>query len=83
METILTILVTGALNVVCFFIGAKVGQKVVKGEPIEMPQISPTRAKEERQSRRAAEAENERYNAILRNIEAYNGTEIGQEDVPR
>jgi hypothetical protein len=70
-------------NMLCFILGARVGQKVVNGEPIEMPKIDPTRAIAERQGRRAAEAEQERYNAILRNIEAYNGTDIGQEDVPR
>lgn len=70
-------------NMLCFVLGARVGQKVVKGEPIEMPKIDPARARVERQGKRAAEAEAERYNAILRNIEAYDGTERGQEDVPR
>lgn len=70
-------------NMLCFMLGARVGQKVIKGEPIEMPKIDPMRAVKERQDRRAAEAEQERYDAILRNIEAYDGTERGQEDVPR
>ena len=70
-------------NMLCFIIGARVGQKVVRGEAVEMPKIEPMRAVRERQDRIAAEAEQERYNAILRNIEAYDGTERGQEDVPR
>ena len=36
METILLIAVISTLNIVCFFIGAKVGQKVVKGEELKV-----------------------------------------------
>lgn len=41
METILLIAVVGTLIIVAFFIGARVGQKVVKNEPIELPNINP------------------------------------------
>jgi hypothetical protein len=37
----------------------------------------------ERQERKAAEREQERFDAILRNIDSYDGTEQGQEDIPR
>lgn len=70
-------------NMLCFVLGARVGQKVVKGEAVEMPKIDPTKARMERQGKREAEAEAERINAILRNIETYDGTSLGQEDVPR
>lgn len=80
---ILTILVTGTLNIVCFFIGAKVGQKVVKGEPIEMPSLNPMDAIREREEKREARKEREKIEAVMRNIERYNGTSIGQEDIPR
>lgn len=81
METILTILVVGTLNVVCFFIGAKVGQKVVKGEPIEIPSLNPIKAYREAQGRREAEREANRQDLIMQNIEAYDGTSVGQKDV--
>lgn len=83
METILIILAVSALNVVCFFIGAKVGQTVSKGKALQMPEINPLKAIREREDRKQAEAEQERYNAILRNIENYDGTGRNQEDVPR
>lgn len=81
METILTILVVGTLNAVCFFIGAKVGQKVVKGEPIELPSINPMKAYRESQDRKQAEREADKLDKILANIEAYDGTSAGQKDV--
>ena len=83
METILIILAVSTLNVVCFFIGAKVGQTVSKGEALQMPEVNPLKAIREREDRKQAEAEQERYNAILRNIENYDGTGRNQEDVPR
>lgn len=78
---IITILLVSTLNVVCFFIGARVGQKVVKGEPIELPTIDPMKAIREHQDRRQAEKEADKLETIMQNIEAYDGTGMGQRDV--
>lgn len=87
METAILIAIVGALNIVCFFIGAKVGQTVSKGERIETPELNPVKAIKEHQERKAAEKEHEkeqsRIDTIMRNIEAYDGTTRNQEDVPR
>ena len=81
---ILMIAVVGTLNVVCFFIGAKVGQTVAKGKEIEVPKIdSPVAAYKRHTATKEAEAEKNRLDTILRNIERYDGTANGQEDVPR
>jgi hypothetical protein len=84
---LLLILVSGAVNVACFIVGAKVGQYVSRGEEIKMPSVNPIKAEAERACRKEAEREAEReaarLDAILRNIENYDGTGIGQEDVPR
>lgn len=84
MEILLVLilaLVIGTLNVVCFFVGAKVGQKVVKGEPIELPSINPMEAIREAQDKREAEREQRKLDTILQNIETYDGTGNGQKDV--
>lgn len=81
MVTILIILTVGILNIGCFFIGAKVGQKVVKGEPIEIPSLNPLKAYREAQDRKQAEREADKLDTILQNIEAYDGTGAGQKDV--
>ena len=80
---ILLVLTTGALCVACFFVGARVGQKACRGEDIKLPDIDPMKPIRERQERKAAEREQERFDAILRNIDSYDGTEQGQEDIPR
>ena len=85
MGTILLVLVIGILCIVCFFIGARVGQKVVKGEEIKSPSISklnPINIYKEHQEKQEMEKEKNKVETILRNIERYDGTDIGQEDVP-
>jgi hypothetical protein len=63
-------------------IGAKVGQAVSKGEKVELPNIDPMKAARERQDRREAEKKQEQIDAIMRNIDTYNGTAEGQTDIP-
>lgn len=80
---ILLILVISILNIVCFFIGAKVGQKVVKGEELKLPNVNPMKIYQEHQEHKEAEKEKNKLDIILKNIERYDGTESGQEDVPQ
>lgn len=80
-ESILLLLIVGALNVVCFFIGAKVGQKVVKGEEIQAPEINLTNPVKAYREKKKAEYEQDRIDTIMQNIELYNGTSAGQKDV--
>ncbi len=81
---ILLIAVVGTLNIACFFVGAKVGQTVAKGKDIEVPKINgPVATYKAHIERKEAEAEKNRLDTILRNIEQYDGTGKGQEDIPR
>ena len=75
--------IIGALNIVCFMLGAKVGQTVAKGEKVEMPTINPLKIVREHNDRKQAEMEQDKFDTILRNIECYDGTGKGQEDVGR
>ena len=80
---ILLILTVGAVNILCFFIGAKVGQTVAKGETIKAPEVNPIKAYKEHKAQKEADKEANRLEAIMRNIEVYDGTAQGQIDVPR
>jgi hypothetical protein len=81
IETLLIILVVGALCIGCFLIGAKVGQTVSKGETIELPSINPLEAYRKHEAKREAEKEQNKIDTILQNIECYDGTGKGQKDV--
>ena len=80
---VLLLAVVAASNIFCFLIGAKVGQKVVKGEEVKLPSLDPLKAYREHQNKQEAQAEQDRVEAIMRNIEAYNGSSDGQRDIPR
>ena len=79
---VLLLLVMGAVNIACFMIGARVGQKVTKGEEIKLPTVNPMELVQEQREKRAAQEERDKLDTILRNIESYDGTAYGQEDVP-
>ena len=81
MDIISILTVCTLLNVVCFLIGVKVGQKVDKGEEIELPSLNPLEAYRKHQDRKEAEKEAEKVATIMHNIEAYDGTGSGQKDV--
>ena len=86
METIFLVITIGAVNVACFFLGAKIGQKIVRQETIEMPNLNPVKAVNnaitEYKQTKEKEAEDEYYKTILHNIDVYDGTSTGQKKVP-
>ena len=78
---VLLVAVMAAANIVCFLIGAKVGQTVSKGEEIKLPTVNPMEAYREMEAKKEARKEQDRMDTILRNIENYDGTSAGQEEV--
>ena len=82
MEALLLAVVT-ASNILCFVIGARVGQKVAKGEEVTLPKVDPMEAIRQREARLEAQKVKNEVDTILRNIDRYDGTGSGQEEVPR
>ena len=80
---VVTILAMWFVCAACFFLGARVGQSVSKGEKIEAPAVNPIQAVREHMDKKEAQRQQDRMNVILQNIENYDGTSRGQEDVPR
>ena len=78
---VLLMAVMAASNILCFLIGAKVGQRVVKGEEVEIPTLNPMEIYWTQQERKEAERVKDKMDTILRNIDNYDGTPNGQEEV--
>lgn len=76
---VVTILAVGFVCLACFLAGVRVGRG--KDEPI-IAVAQPTLPKKEVKPNEEAEMERHRMNIILNNIENYDGTSRGQEDVP-
>lgn len=75
MEILCLMAVTGFLNVACFLIGAKTGQKVVKDEPIELPKINPVQVIRDIEHKREQDKADEEYRHNLEVINNYDGSE--------
>lgn len=82
MDFAILMLATGAVCIGCFFVGAKVGQMASKGEEINLPTVNPMEAYRQNKAKQEAQREQDRLETIMRNIENYDGTGNGQEDVP-
>lgn len=80
MNALLLVLVS-ALNVVCFVIGARVAQRVSKGESVELPYLNPMEAYRKHEAKKTAQMEQDKVDTIMQNIERYDGTSRGQKDV--
>ena len=84
-ETLAMIICIGLMNILCFFIGAKIGQKVVKNEELKLPNPIKT-IKEDvvaYEETKEAMKEQEKLDTIAYNIDMYDGTSIGQKEIPR
>jgi hypothetical protein len=80
LEILILIVGIGLINVLCFLIGAKTGQKASKGEDITLPNLNPIEAVREHEISRQQKKEEDNFNTMLDNIEVYDGTSIGQKD---
>lgn len=80
---VITILAMGFVCMACFLTGAKVGQAVAKGEKVETPNLNPMQAIKEHKERKEAQKEQELLDAVLENLDNYNGSAQGQKDLPR
>lgn len=77
------LLITVASNIICFIIGAKIGQMVVRQETIETNPIKAVnKAITKHKEAKDKETEDEYYDAIRHNIDNYTGDSIGQIDIP-
>ena len=72
------ILIVSGLNIVCFLIGAVVGQRAFERKPIV---VNPIQEIKEHKIEQEISKEEQRFKDIADNIDAYNGTSIGQKRI--
>lgn len=70
-------------NIICFKIGASVRQKVDNRQEVKVLPKSPIEAYKEKAEEQATQEEIDKLEAILKNIDNYDGTNNHQEDIPR
>lgn len=72
------VLIVSALNIVCFLIGAIVGQRVFERKPVI---ANPVKEIKETIKENEISKEEQRFKDIADNIDNYNGTSIGQKKI--
>jgi thiaminase len=87
MKMILAMVVMAVACITCLMLGVKIGQSAAKGEEIEFSIPNPVEYWQEhhqqKEAQKEAQREAEKVNAILSNIDSYDGTGANQQDVPR
>ena len=81
METIILLLLVGGMELLAFLIGAKVGQKVVNKEPVELPTVNPITLYKEYKEKEEMNKEQEKLNTMLENINNYDGSSANQKEI--
>lgn len=82
MEAII-LLIVSISNIICFFLGAKIGQRVVNNQPVRIINKSPIESIREKQDSKELKKQQEIDDVIKHNIDVYDGTSLGQKDIPR
>lgn len=82
MEVII-LLIVSISNIICFFLGAKIGQRVVNNQPVRIIDKSPIESIREKQDSKELKKQQEINDVIKHNIDVYDGTPLGQKDIPR
>lgn len=72
------ILIVSAMNILCFLIGAVVGQRVLDRKPVI---INPIKEIQDHIEETEHDKEEEKFKTIADNIDNYNGTSIGQKRI--
>lgn len=78
---LMLLVIMTASNIVCLVMGAKIGQQVAKGQPVKVDLPNPVAAIKEHREESQTAAKQSQVEAILRNIDRYDGSPLGQEEI--
>ncbi len=82
METIALLFLFGIFIIVAYTLGLKNGQKLKKDEEIKMPEINPVKIVRNEIETFEQKKKQDIYDTMMSNIDNYDGTGLGQKDIP-
>ena len=82
METIALLFLFGIFIIVAYTLGLKNGQKLKKDEEIKMPEINPVKIVRNEIETFEQKKKQDIYDTMMANIDNYDGTGLGQKDIP-
>jgi hypothetical protein len=82
--TIYELLILEIVNILCLIIGVRIGQKVAKKQDIQLNPITSIKKEiREAKDNKKNELKQRQIDAMLQNIDNYDGTGLGQRDIPK
>lgn len=82
METIALLFLFGVFIILAYTLGLKNGQKLKNNEEIKMPEINPVKIVRNEIETFEQKKKQDAYDTMMANIDNYDGTGLGQKDIP-
>lgn len=82
METIALLFSFGVFIILAYTLGLKNGQKLKNNEEIKIPEINPVKIVRNEIETFEQKKKQDAYDTMMANIDNYDGTGIGQKDIP-
>lgn len=81
-ESIILCTIFGVFILVAYSLGLKNGQRISKNEEVVVPNVNPIKVITEEKERTEEKKKQEAYEIMMSNIDNYDGTGLGQKDIP-
>ena len=82
-DTIIICTIFGVFLMLSFILGARIGQKIVKGEEVKIELPNPIKKIEEHKEIKEVQKELDKLEIMNQNIDNYDGTGAYQKEIPR
>lgn len=82
METIALLFLFGIFIILAYTLGLKNGQKLKNNEEIKIPEINPVKIVRNEIEIFEQKKKQDAYDTMMANIDNYDGTGLGQKDIP-
>ena len=82
IETIILCTIFGAFILIAYTLGLKNGQKLSNNKEVTMPELNPVRAIQNEIEIHEEKKRQEQVDIMMANIDNYDGTSIGQQNIP-
>ena len=82
METIALLFLFGIFIILSYTLGLKNGQKLKNEEEIKIPEINPVKIVRNEIETFEQKKKQDAYETMMANIDNYDGTGLGQKDIP-
>lgn len=81
-DTILLLFLFGIFIIIAYTLGLKNGQKLKNNEEIKMPEINPVKIVRNEIESFEEKKRQDAFETMMANIDNYDGTGLGQKDIP-